>query len=691
MFKTKKIFLIGLLSFALILPLAADEGMWLFNLPPKDLLKAKYNFLASDEWLKHIQLSSVRFGGASGSFISPDGLVLTNHHVGQGAIQNLSTPERNLMQAGFYARTRGEELKCPNMELMVLQEIEDVTPVINAAEKPSMTAAQAADERQKARADLEKKFSEQTGLRCQVVTLYSGALYHLYKYKVYTDVRLVFAPEFLTAFFGGDPDNFTYPRYDLDITLFRIYENGQPLRTPHYLRWARRNIGEGDLVFVSGHPGSTGRLLTMAQLEFLREVSYPLAMANNERRQALLHAYSRKGAEQARVALQSLFGIENSLKATRGYQSGLLDKKLMEWKAEEEKAFRQAVLADPDLSKDCGQAWDEIAAAQKAYASFFKAYSFFERGQGFNSNYFTMARNLIRIAIEKTKPNADRLREFTDSNLASVQRRILSPAPLYDEFEVVKLSDSLAQLKGELGETPEVKWILAGRDPETAAKDFVSGTKLKNMEVRKKYLEGGLEAVYLSPDPMIKLALLIDPVSRGLRLRYEREVDSVEVRSGALLARALFKLRGTSVPPDATSTLRLSFGVVKGYVENNKKIPFQTTYAGLYRKSEQNGNKDPYELPRSFFLKKAALNLGVPLNFVSTADSIGGNSGSPVVNRNGEVVGVLFDGNIQSLPTRFVYEQEISRSVMVHSQGIIEALRKIYQAEPLVEEILGRK
>jgi hypothetical protein len=691
MFKTKKLFLIGILSVALILPLAADEGMWLFNLPPKDLLKAKHNFLASDEWLKHIQLSSVRFGGASGSFISPDGLVLTNHHVGQGAIQNLSTPERNLMQAGFYARTRGEELKCPNMELMVLQEIEDVTPVINAAEKPSMTAAQAADARQKARADLEKKFSEQTGLRCQVVTLYSGALYHLYKYKAYTDVRLVFAPEFLTAFFGGDPDNFTYPRFDLDITLFRIYENGQPLRTPHYLRWATRNIGEGDLVFVSGHPGSTGRLLTMAQLEFLREVSYPLAMANNERRQALLHAYSQKGAEQARVALQSLFGIENSLKATRGYQSGLLDKKLMDRKAEEEKAFRQAVLADPDLSKDYGQAWEEIAAAQKAYASFFKAYFFFERGQGFNSNYFTMARSLIRIAMERTKPNADRLREFTDSNLASVQRRILSPAPLYDEFEVVKLADSLAQLKEELGETPEVKWILAGRDPETAAKDFVSGTKLKDMEVRKKYLEGGLEAVYLSPDPMIKLALLIDPVSRGLRLRYEREVDSVEVRNGALLARALFKLKGTSVPPDATSTLRLSFGVVKGYVENNKKIPFQTTYAGLYRKSEQNGNKDPYELPPSFLLKKAALNLSVPLNFVSTADSIGGNSGSPVVNRKGEVVGVLFDGNIQSLPTRFAYEQEISRSVMVHSQGIIEALRKIYQAEPLVEEILGQK
>jgi hypothetical protein len=691
MFKTKKLFLIGLLTLALILPLAADEGMWLFNLPPKDLLKAKHNFLVSDEWLKHIQLSSVRFGGASGSFISPDGLVLTNHHVGQRAIQNLSTPENNLMQAGFYARTRAEELKCPNMELMVLQEIEDVTSVINAAEALNMTAAQAAEARHKASADLEKKCSEQTGLRCQVVTLYSGALYHLYKYKVYTDVRLVFTPEFLTAFFGGDPDNFTYPRYDLDITLFRIYENGQPLRTPYYIRWARRNVGEGDLVFASGNPGSTGRLLTMAQLEFLRDVNYPLAIANYARRQALLHAYSQKGAEQARVALQSLFGIENSLKATRGYQSGLLDKKLMAKKAAEEKAFRQAVLADTDLSKECGQAWDEIAATQKAYASFYKAYYFFERGQGFNSTYFTIARNLVRMAMEKTKPNAERLREFTDSNLASVQRRTLSPAPLTDEFEVLQLADSLAQLQEELGETPEVKWILAGRDPETAAKELVSGTKLKNMEIRKKYVEGGLEAVYLSPDPMIKLVLLIDPVSRGLRLRYEREVDSVEIRNGALLARALFKLKGTSVPPDATSTLRLSFGVVKGYVENNKKIPFQTTYAGLYRKSEQNGNKDPYELPPSFLRKKSALNLGVALNFVSTADSIGGNSGSPVVNRNGELVGVLFDGNIQSLPTRFVYDDEIARSVMVHSQGIIEALRKIYRADPLVEEILGQK
>jgi hypothetical protein len=687
-FKTKVFAL--LLVLALFIPLYSDEGMWLFNMPPVEPLKAKYNFAISPEWLMHIQLSSVRFSGGSASFVSPDGLVLTNHHVGASAIQDLSTKERDLMKTGFYAKTNEEELKCPGVELWVLVEIEDVTSRVLEAEKPEMTSSEASQTREKIIASLEKEYSEKTGLRCSVVNLYSGGMYHLYKYKVYTDVRLVFAVEYDTAFFGGDPDNFTYPRYDLDISLFRVYENDKPLKTPHFLKWSTKGLKEGELVFASGNPGSTGRLLTLSQLEFLRDVSYPFSIANYQRRRVLLQEYSKKGAEQARIALRTLFGIENSLKATTGYQSGLLDKKLMEKKVKDEKELRETIKKDPQMEKEFGRAWDEIAEAQKRYATFFKPLSFFERVQAFNTTYFSIARNLVRLAMEKGKPNPERLKEFRDSNLPSLKMSILSPSPIYDEFEIIKLADSLAQLKEELGNTLEVRWIIGNLSPQEVAKELITGTKLKDLEVRKKYMEGKMEDIYQSEDLMIRLALLVDPISRGLKARYEKELESVEIKNGPLVARALFKLKGTSIPPDATSTLRISFGMVKGYMENGKKIPFQTTFQGLYERAKKFGNKPPYELPQSFLDRKSSLNLNVPLNFVATCDSIGGNSGSPVVNRKGEIVGVLFDGNIQSLPTRFVYTDEISRSVMVHSQGIIEVLLKVYHAKPLVDEILGK-
>jgi hypothetical protein len=680
-----------LLAVLLVLPVFADEGMWLFNKFPKDAIQKKYGFAVTQEWLDHLRLASISFGGASGSFISPDGLVLTNHHVGQGAVQNLSTRDRDLMKTGFYARTRAEELKVPSMELRVLQDIEDLTDKVLGAEKPGMTSAEAADARGKVIAALEKETSEKTGLRSVVVTLYSGGMYHLYKYKTFTDVRLVFAPEYLIAFFGGDPDNFTYPRFDLDICLFRIYENGQPFKSDNYIKWAPKGVREGELLFCSGHPGSTGRLLTYAQLEFLRDTSYPFTIANYKRRQAYMHEYARKGDEEKRIALRNLFGIENSLKAITGYRSGLLDAELMEKKLKEEQAFRAEIAKSLELQKDFAAAWDEVAEAQKKYASFFKPFTFFERANGFYTTYFGVARNLVRLAMEKPKPNAERLREYRDAGLPSLERGLLSPAPIYDEFEILKLGDSLAQLREELGGTQEVKWILGDRSPQDVARELIAGTKLKDLDVRRKLMAGGLEAVYQCQDPMIKLALLVDPVSRGLRAKYEKEVEAVETRNGARIAQAMFKLRGTSIPPDATGTLRMSFGVAKGYVENGKKIAYETTFAGLYEKSQKAGNKDPYELPENFLKKKATVNLATPLNFVSTCDSIGGNSGSPVVNRKGEFVGVLFDDNIQCLPTRFVYEDTISRSVLVHGQGIIEALLKIYDAKPLVDEILGKR
>ncbi|HQH60555.1 MAG TPA: S46 family peptidase [Candidatus Saccharicenans sp.] len=666
----------------LILPVAADEGMWPYNLVPKDYLAKKYNFKVTDDWLNHLRLASVAFGGASGSFVSPDGLVLTNHHVGRGAIQNLSTPERDLIKNGFYARTRDEELKCPGMVLSVLQEIEDVTERVLAAEKPGMSPQEVMAARDKAIAEIQKEATEKSGLRCQVVSLYSGSMYNLYKYKTYNDVRLVFAVENDIAFFGGDPDNFTYPRYDLDVSIFRIYENGKPLKTKDYLKWSTTPLKEGDLVFCSGNPGSTGRLLTYDQLLFLRDVSYPFTIDNLKRRQAILHEYASRGPEQERIARNTIFGIENSLKATIGYQSGLLDKDLMARKLAEEQQIRQAVTANPELAKEYGQAWDEIAQAQKEFASFFKQYQFFERGNAFNTVYFNMARSMVRMASMRDAQGR--------ATGAGAGRMMGESRPVPDDFEILKLTDSLQQLKEQLPDQQETKWLLGCRSPEEVASELITKTRLKDPEYRKELMEGGSEAIYMSDDPMIKLALMIEPVARGLRERYENKVRAVEVKNGTLVARALFKIKGTSIPPDATGTLRLSFGVVKGYMENGKKIPFHTTFAGLYEKAQRFNFKPPYSLPEIWLKKKAALNLNTPLNFVATIDSIGGNSGSPVVNRKGEFVGTLFDGNIQSLPTRFVYEEKVARSVMVDGQALIEALLKIYDAKPLADELLGR-
>jgi len=666
----------------LILPVAADEGMWPYNLVPKDYLAKKYNFKVTDDWLNHLRLASVAFGGASGSFVSPDGLVLTNHHVGRGAIQNLSTPERDLIKNGFYARTRDEELKCPGMVLSVLQEIEDVTERVLAAEKPGMNPQEVMAARDKAIAEIQKEATEKSGLRCQVVSLYSGSMYNLYKYKTYNDVRLVFAVENDIAFFGGDPDNFTYPRYDLDVSIFRIYENGKPLKTKDYLKWSTTPLKEGDLVFCSGNPGSTGRLLTYDQLLFLRDVSYPFTIDNLKRRQAILHEYASRGPEQERIARNTIFGIENSLKATIGYQSGLLDKDLMARKLAEEQQIRQAVTANPELAKEYGQAWDEIAQAQKEFASFFKQYQFFERGNAFNTVYFNMARSIVRMASMRDAQGR--------ATGAGAGRMMGESRPVPDDFEILKLTDSLQQLKEQLPDQQETKWLLGCRSPEEVASELITKTRLKDPEYRKELMEGGSEAIYMSDDPMIKLALMIEPVARGLRERYENKVRAVEVKNGTLVARALFKIKGTSIPPDATGTLRLSFGVVKGYMENGKKIPFHTTFAGLYEKAQRFNFKPPYSLPEIWLKKKAALNLNTPLNFVATIDSIGGNSGSPVVNRKGEFVGTLFDGNIQSLPTRFVYEEKVARSVMVDGQALIEALLKIYDAKPLADELLGR-
>ena len=669
----------------------ADEGMWLYNEPPKDKIKAKYGFDLTQPWLDHIRLSSVRFNnGGSGSFVSPDGLTFTNHHVGAACVQQLSTEGHDYIKTGFYAKTQADEAKCPNLELNQLVGIDDVTGKVNAAVKPGMSAAETGTAQRAAMSQIEKDCATSTGLRCDVVIFYSGQVYNLYKYKKYTDVRLVFAPEFEIAFFGGDPDNFTYPRYDLDITFFRVYENGKPAHPDNYLKWSTTGVADGDLIFVSGHPGNTGRLLTMAQLEFLRDVQYPSVLNILKRRIALLEDFSKQSAENARVAKEDLFGLQNSLKGVNGYQSGLLDKTIMDQKNADEAKLRASFKSDP---KNAGAAdpWDEIAQAIKVQQSIYMNLTYVERLRGF-PRLATNARTLVRAATEKTLPNQDRLREFRDSALPSLEQQLFSTEPIYKNLEIADLTQSLTEMEEALSkDNPDVQKVLQGKTPSDAARDLINNTKLDDVSVRKQLYDGGKAAVDASTDPLIVVMRTIDADARAVRKEFEDKVDSVVRRDGGAVAKARFAQSGFTQPPDATFTLRLSYGVVKGYEENGKPIPFSTNLGGAYERAAEHGSQPPYSLPESWIKSKSTLDLKTPFNFVSTADIIGGNSGSPTVNKKGEVVGIIFDGNIQSLPWNFAYSDVQGRAVSVDSRAIQEALRKIYGATALADELMSKK
>jgi hypothetical protein len=532
-----------LLAFAFIFSTLAtsDEGMWLYNEPPKDKIKAKYGFELTQPWLDHVRLSSVRFNnGGSGSFVSADGLTFTNHHVGAGCVQQLSTEGHDYIKTGFYAKTQSEEAKCPNLELNQLVGIEDVTDKINSGLKAGMSAAETGQAQRAAMSQVEKDCSTTTGLRCDVVIFYSGQVYNLYKYKKYTDVRLVFAPEFDIAFFGGDPDNFTYPRYDLDITFFRVYENGKPAHIDNYLQWSRTGVKDGDLIFVSGHPGNTGRLLTIAQLEFLRDVQYPASLKVIARRTALLQDFSKQSEENARIAKENIFGLQNSQKAITGYQSGLLDKTIMDKRAADEAKLRAAFKADP---KNAGapDPWEEIAQAIKLQQSIYLELTYVERLRGFSGTLAQIARTLVRAAEEKPKPNQDRLREFRDSALPSLEQQLFSTEPVYKNMDTVLLADSLSEMQDTLGkDNPDVQKVLQGKTPADAAKEIIANTKLDDVAVRKQLYEGGQAAVDASTDPLIVTMRAIEPSARAARKQFDDQVDSVVRRDGTIVAKARF-------------------------------------------------------------------------------------------------------------------------------------------------------
>ena len=680
------------LSFLFSTVASADEGMWLYNEAPKDKIKAKYGFELTQQWLDHVRLSSVRFNnGGSGSFVSADGLTFTNHHVGAGCVQQLSSEGHDYIKTGFYAKTQADEAKCPNLELNELVGIEDVTDKVNAGVKPEMSAADAGTAQRASMSQIEKDCATSTGQRCDVVTFYSGQVYNLYKYKKYTDVRLVFAPEFDAAFFGGDPDNFTYPRYDLDITFFRVYEDGHPAHLDNYLRWSRSGVKDGDLIFVSGHPGNTSRLQTLAQMEFTRDVAYPLILATLKRRIALLQDFSKQSEENARIAKEDIFGMQNSQKAVAGYRSGLLDKSVMDAKSADEAKLRASYKASAKNAA-ATDPWDEIAQAMKVQRDIYPQLSYLERLRGFASGLPQIARVLVRAAAEKPKPNADRLREFRDSALPSVEQQLFSTAPVYKSLDTALLADSLAEMQDALGkDNPDVQKVLNGKTPADAAKDIIAGTKLDDVAVRKQLYEGGQAAIDASNDPLIAAMKAIEPDALAARKAFDDKVDSVVRRDGTLIAKARFAQSGFAQPPDATFTLRLSYGAAIGYKENGKDIPYFTTMGGAYEHASEHNNQPPYNLAETWMKSKSKLDLKTPLNFVSTADIIGGNSGSPTVNRDGEVVGIIFDGNIESLPWQFAYSDVQGRAVSVDSRGIQEALRKIYGATALADELSGSK
>ncbi len=668
----------------------ADEGMWTFDNVPRKLIKEKYGFDVTDQWLEHVRLTAARLGdGGSGSFVSPDGLVFTNQHVGRGQVTKLSTKDNDYVKNGFYAATRAEELKCADLEVNILVAYEEVTARVQGAVKPGATDKDAGLQRRGEMAAIEKECAATTGLKCEVVTLYSGGEYWLYRNRKYTDVRLVFSPEEQIAYFGGDYDNFTYPRYNFDITFFRVYENGQPAKTEHFLKWSKNGAEEGELIFAPGYPGSTARLLTVAQLGYQRDAGNPLQMqAWTSRRDALVR-YASLGEEQARRASAGRLGLENSIKRLVGQQQGLMNPRIFKKKEQDETALRAKVAANPEWQKAYAPAWDQIAAAYKVLATFSRRSSFSNLAA---SRLGGMASTIVRFGDEIQKPSGQRYAEFADARLDGLKFNLFSTAPIYMDMDEFVLAAWLDEGLKTLGPAdPFIKAALGGQAPATVVKQAFAGTKLNDVGVRKTLIEGGPAAIKASTDPLIELARRVEPVIRELRAWQEEKIQSVEASAGEKIARARFAVYGKSAYPDANFNLRLEYGRVLGYEEGTTLVPFKTTFFGLYNRAAGFNEKPPFNLPARWREGQSKVDMSTPFNFVYTADTIGGNSGTPIINRNAEVVGINFDSNIQKLPNRYMYidDAEGSRAVGVHSAGIIEGLRKLYGADALVKELTG--
>jgi hypothetical protein len=663
-------------------------GLWLLNDFPAERVAREHGFQPSQPWLDHVRLASVRLArGCSGSFVSPSGLVMTNHHCVHSCIEQLSSAKKDYDANGFYAPADKDELKCPGMEVNQLIDITDVTARMTAAtqglgDKDYGIASKAEMSK------IEKECASGDEVRCDVVSLYHGGKYHLYKYRRYQDVRLVFAPEFSIAFFGGDPDNFMFPRYDLDVSFVRVYQDGKPAATKDYFPFSPSGPKEGELTFVSGHPGRTSRNLTTAELAYTRDYALPARLFRLTEARGALQEFQKRGPEQKRMSTATLFYVENGVKALKGRRDALVDPAVWQAKVAEESALRARVEADPELKALAGEAWDAIARAQELAVPLRKPYLYLEGGYGFWSELFNHARGLVRAAHELSLPNEKRLREYADSQWPATRQQLLSAAPIYDEFELLTLALSLTQMREELGaDHPVVRKVLGKQSPQELASSLVKGSKLKDPKVRKALLDGGKAALEASTDPMLEMARRIDGEAREIRTRIEDQVEAPINKNSELIAKARFKVLGTSVYPDATFTLRLSYGVVKGWTEGSQEIKPFTNMAGAFERAT---GKPPFALPKSWLGAKDKLDLATPLNFCTTNDIIGGNSGSPVINQAGQVVGLIFDGNIHSLGGDYYFDPVKNRAVAVHSSALLESLDKIYGAGRITTELKSR-
>ncbi|WLT30526.1 S46 family peptidase [Geothrix sp. PMB-07] len=686
---------LSLLALSLVgASLRAEEGMWTFDNLPTKKISEKYGWAPDQAWLDHVRLSALRFPGGSGSFVSKDGLVLTNHHVGRGWIQRVSSKEADYVKNGFSAATREQEIKVPGLEVMTLMAMDNITERLAKAVKANLPEKEALKAREAEIEKIKKEMQEKSGLTCEHVTLYQGGENWIYSYKKHTDVRLVFAPEQQIAFFGGDPDNFTFPRHNLDFSIFRVYENGQPYQPKDFLHWTQTGVKAGDLTFVTGHPGRTSRQDTLAQMIYSRDFAIPMRLKAMERRKDALVAYAKTSPEGARQVNTQIFGIENSIKATTGYWSGLKDKEAMARIAEAEKDLRAKVAKDPKLTASAGQSWTKIEQAT-AVAKGMAKESLNVGTAGSTLLGYGLA--LVRIADEETKPSEKRLPEFSDANLKSAKARIGIPSPYYQEQEVFLFTRGLEEAAKELGPQHRfVKAMLGGKTPAEVAKAAVEGSKLADPEARKALLAGGKKAIAESTDPMILLAKKLDPISRELRKKQEDLVASVITEHGTRIAKARFAVYGKNTYPDATFTLRLSYGPVAEYKGNGTLIQPFTTFGGLFDRYDAWGGNEAkvhggaWTLPQRWLDKRADLNPSLPFNFVHKVDIIGGNSGSPVVDKKGELVGLIFDGNIESLPGNYFYDEAVNRGVSVDARAIVHALDKVYGATALAAELTGK-
>lgn len=671
-------------------PLHAAEGMWTLDNLPKAAIAKQYGFKPDAAWVDKVMKSSARLaGGCSGSFVSKDGLVLTNHHCVNSCVQQLSTADKDYIKDGFLAKRREDEVRCPEIEVNRLEQISDVTQALGAATKGKSGEAYAkAQKAEKAKLEAACSAADKDSTRCEVVELYHGGQYHLYRYHRFQDVRLAFAPELAAAFFGGDPDNFNFPRYDLDMSLLRVYENGAPAQLANYFPVKPEGVQEGELSMVTGHPGSTQRQLTVAQLELLRDLALPQRLFLASEYRGLLHRYRQEGAEPARIAQSDLFSFENSIKARKGMLEALQDPEVFNFKRRQEAELRAYVAKHSKLKAQYGGAWDAIAKAQQTYRNIYWPYRMVELGGGFFSSHFDIARSLVRGAEERAKPNAERLAEFGEARLPEVEQELFSTAPIYPDYEKLKLGFSLTKLREYLGpDHPVVQQVLGKDSPEAVAARLVDGTQLSDVASRKALWQGGKAAVDASKDPFIQLVKAIDAPARALRKTYEDQVKAVEDQNAEQIAAARFAMKGASVDPDATFTLRLSYGEVKGWEEKGQWVAPFTTLAGAF---ERHTGFDPFALPESWFKAKAGLKLDQRFNFVTTNDIIGGNSGSPVINKDAQVVGLVFDGNIRSLGGAYWFDERVNRTVAVHAGAIVEALRQIYGAGNLADELTGK-